>query len=124
MAWMSQEKKAKIAAKLKDVVPKGWKYTLAVRNRSEIVMTISEAPVDLLRACKDFKEGNTSWAVNEYWVDRSFTPEVAEILSRIFDALNLDNHDNSDIQTDYFDVGHYVALLIGRWDKPFKCSAV
>lgn len=124
MAWMSQEKKAKIAAKLKDVVPKGWKYTLAIRNHSAIVMTISEAPVDILRACKDIKAGETSWAVNEYWVEKSFTPEVAEILSRIVDALNLGNHDNSDIQTDYFDVGHYVTLLIGRWDKPFKCSAV
>ena len=48
MAYMNQEKKAKIAAALKTVVPKGWKYSLAVRNHSSIVMNIKSAPVDLV----------------------------------------------------------------------------
>jgi phenolic acid decarboxylase len=44
MAYVNQEKKAKI---LKKVMPKGWKYSLAVRNHSTIVCTIKSAPVDL-----------------------------------------------------------------------------
>ena len=52
MAHMNQEKKAKIAAALKQVVPAGWKYSLAVRHHSSIVMTISAAPVDLIGAHK------------------------------------------------------------------------
>jgi hypothetical protein len=39
-------------------------------------------------------------------------------------ALNCDNYDNSDSMTDYFDVGHYVDLNIGKWDKPFVCTSV
>jgi hypothetical protein len=29
------------------------------------------------------------------------------------------NHDRSDIQSDYFDVGWYVDINIGRWNKPY-----
>ena len=50
MAHMNQEKKARIAAALKPVMPAGWKYSLAVRHSSTIVCTISEASFDLLRA--------------------------------------------------------------------------
>jgi hypothetical protein len=44
---------------------------------------------------------------------------VADVFGKIFDALNLENHDHSDIQSDYFDVGHYVELRIGAWKRPF-----
>jgi hypothetical protein len=30
MAWMNQERKAALAARLKRVLPEGWKYSLAV----------------------------------------------------------------------------------------------
>ena len=52
MAYMNQEKKSKIAAALKGVVPDGWKYSLSVRNHSTIVMTITAAPFDLIGAHK------------------------------------------------------------------------
>jgi hypothetical protein len=29
------------------------------------------------------------------------------------------NHDNSDIQSDYFDVGWYVEVNIGKWNKAY-----
>lgn len=48
MAYMSQEKKAKIAAKLKQVIPHDWKYSLAVHHHSTIILRISAAPVDLV----------------------------------------------------------------------------
>ena len=53
MAYMNQQKKAVIAAALKTVVPKDWKYTLRVRNHMEIVMVIREAPVDFFRLLYD-----------------------------------------------------------------------
>ena len=34
-------------------------------------------------------------------------------------ALNIDNHNRSDSQTDYFDVGHYTSINLGSWNKPF-----
>jgi hypothetical protein len=33
--------------------------------------------------------------------------------------MNMGNHDNSDIMTDYFDVGWYVDVNIGLWNKPY-----
>lgn len=124
MAYVNQDKKAKIAAALKKVVPAGWKYSLAVRHHSTIVMTISAAPFDLIKAFKasDYfnPETATSIEVNPYHYRSHIADEcVADVIEAIMDALNTDNHDRSDLQTDYFDVGHYVDLHIGRWNKPF-----
>jgi hypothetical protein len=33
------------------------------------------------------------------------------------------NHDNSDIMTDYFDVGWYVNIYVGKWNKPYNVKA-
>ena len=119
MAYMNQVKKAKIAEALKLVVPGGWKYSLRIRHHSTIVMTIYEAPFDLIGAFKDCK-GSTSISVNTYHYRSHLEDQcVADVIEKIVDALNTDNHDRSDIMTDYFDVGHYIELDIGRWDKPF-----
>lgn len=126
MAYMNQDKKAKIAAALKRVMPKGWKYSLAVRHHSTIVLTISEAPIDLIRAFEGYSEPEkrTYADVNPYHYRRQFSEKaVADIFDKIFAVLNMDNYDNSDSMTDYFDVGHYVDVNIGRWNKPFKFTA-
>lgn len=130
MAYMNQVKKAAIAAELKKVMPAGWKYSLAVSNHSTIVCTIASAPVDLIA---EYNAANadrvTSWGdkvqpvegnldVNHFHYDKAFTTSLP-VIEKIIAALNLNNHDRSDSQTDYFDVGHYVDLNVGRWDKPF-----
>ena len=127
MAYVNQDKKRKIAAALKPVVPAGWKYSLAVRHHSTIVLTISAAPFDLIRAFKPTQWFNPETAtevnVNPYHYRNHLDDEaVADVFEQIIDALNTDNHNNSDIQTDYFDVGHYVELRVGRWDKPFQIT--
>lgn len=128
MAYVNQEKKAKIAANLKKVVPAGWKYSLAVRHHSTIVMTISQAPFDLIGAFKanehfDPKKQTYVWVNNYHFRSHIEDECVADIFEAIFAALNTDNWNRSDIVSDYFDVGHYVDLQIGRWDKPFVCTA-
>jgi len=37
--------------------------------------------------------------------------------------MNEGNHDNSDIMTDYFDVGWYISVRLGKWDKPYVVNA-
>ena len=128
MAYMNQERKAKLAANLKKVVPAGWKYSLAVRNHSTIVMTITAAPFDLIGAFKGSEyfdpKTATHTRVNPYHYRSHFDDEcVADVFEKIFDALNDGNHDRSDIPTDYFDVGWYVDVGIGRWDRPFTTTA-
>lgn len=128
MAYMSQEKKAQIAAKLKAVVPAGWKYSLSVRNHSTLVLTIASAPVDLLatinrHAQEDVRHPMTYASVYFRAVDRHFEGDTLQIMERIAEALDDGNHDRSDLQSDYFDVGWYVDINIGRWDRPFVCTA-
>lgn len=132
MAYMNQEKKAKIAAQLKLVVPKSWKYSLSVRNHSTICMTIASAPINLIEAylsrdCSDdvrescLRKMNAD--VNPYHWHKSFEGDLLETFTKIFDALNIDNFDKSDIQSDYFHVGHYVDVELGKWNKPFVVTA-
>lgn len=125
MAYVDQDKKAKIAAALKLVMPKGWKYSLAVRHHSTIVLTITAAPFDLIAALSKSPARDPSTItyadLNTHYIREQFDDEcVADVFEAIKDALDTDNHDNSDLMTDYFDVGHYVDVTIGRWNKPFQ----
>ncbi len=145
MAYMNQEKKAAIKAELAKVMPKGWKYSLGVHNYSTIALTISAAPVNLidqyvefiklnklpqvagnqydtdnLNARIDYVSKKQELQVNEFWLEEQFDGEVLSIMQKIKAALNLNNHDNSDSMTDYFDVGYYVNISIGKWNKPFQ----
>ena len=128
MAYVDQTKKAKIAAALKAVIPSGWKYSLAVQHHSTIVCTISAAPFDLIgamQASEYFDPATADHAtVNTFHTRTAFSDQcVADVFEKIVAALNTGNHDRSDSMTDYFDVGHYVGLSIGRWNKPFICTA-
>jgi hypothetical protein len=124
MAWMNQERKAALAEGLKKVMPKGWKYSLAVRHHSTLVLTISEAPIDLVAQslCSDEQKKRGYIDVNQYHIDGVFSGSLLETFTAIRDAMMVGNHDNSDPQTDYFDVGWYIDINVGKWDKPFRCS--
>lgn len=119
MAYVSKEKKAAIAAELKQIMPQGWKFSLAVHNHSMIVLTISAAPVDLVAACL-YQDKGAHIALNHHYLDRAFDGDLLATFEAFKTALNIGNHDRSDSMTDYFDVGHYVNMQIGKWDKPFQ----
>ncbi len=123
MAYMDQTKKAAIVAELKKVMPKDWKYSLRVHHHSSITLTIFSAPVDLieLHAQKD-QWTNGYIQLNEYYLERQYSGDVLEILKAIRAALNTGNWDKSDIQTDYFNVGHYAYMHIGSFEKTFVCT--
>ena len=135
MAYMSQEHKAAIKVQLAKVVPHDWKWSLSVRHHSTLVLTIASSPIDLIAvyAVKGFNQEQrerlndqanpvTHIDINPHWWKEHFEGDLLETFSGIFAALNLDNFDKSDMQSDYFDVGHYVEVKVGRWDKPFVCT--
>ena len=128
MAYMTQDKKRTIAAALRHVVPAGWKYSLSVRNHSTIIMQINAAPFDLIKAmaASEYFDPTTATHcdVNPYHVRAHCADEcVADVLEAVLSALNTDNPDRSDSASDYFDVGHYVTLRIGAWNRPFALAA-
>lgn len=121
MAYVSQELKAKLAPKIKEICKKhGVKASLAVRNHSTLVLNIKQGGIDFFG---DFaNEGcnpKHGIQVNTYHYKSSFTGRALDFLSEVIPAMNTGNHDNSDIQTDYFDVGWYIDVNIGKWNKPY-----
>ena len=133
---MSQEKKKSIAADLKLALKNsGIKYTLAVRHYSTIVMTIQSGPVDFIQNYIDTVSKNPHWTmyhntqtprvnpkaldINSYWYQDHFTGKSLDLLKTMYQCLNRGNHDRSDMQSDYFDVGWYVTVNIGTYKKPY-----
>lgn len=132
MAYMSQDRKAQIAPVVKSILKRyGVKGTLAVRNGSTLVLNIKSGSLDFI---KDYNEtvGNqpggfrlgspatTSLDINRYWYRDHFSNKVIrKFLDEVFRAMNVGNHDNSDSMTDYFDVGWYVDVNVGKWNKPY-----
>lgn len=131
MAYMSQEKKAKIAPKVKEVLKRyGVKGSLAVHNHSTLILNIKSGKLDFIsnfnKTCSEqeyrvhtFMPATDYIDVNPYHFDKHFVGLCLAFLSEVYEAMMEGNHDNSDIQTDYFDVGWYVNINIGRWDKPY-----
>jgi hypothetical protein len=124
MAYMPQETKAKIAAELKKVIPQTWKYSLAVRDHSTIVLTIASAPIDLMaivRANSEYVRGGNV-QLNHFYLSDAFkgNDEMIALFAKILDTLKgPEFFDRSDSQTDYFEVSHYIRINIGKWDKDF-----
>ena len=133
MAYMNQDKKKEIAKRLKEKL-KGYgiKWTLAVDNYSTIVMNINKGTVDFIKNYNEVADSkpnfnqnyrpDTHISVNPYCIEEHFTGLAREILSIANDCLNLNNYNNNDLMTDYYDVGHYVDINIGRWNKPYQLS--
>lgn len=132
MAFMSQEKKAKIAPVVKAVLKKyNVKGSLAVRNHMSLVLNIKSGPIDFIGNFNKtvgerpggFRTGSPaqrSIDVNTYWYQDHFDGVAKEFLKEVITAMNDGNHDRSDIQSDYFDVGWYVDVNIGKWNKPYE----
>jgi len=133
MAYMSQEKKAKIAPVVKAVLKKyKVKGSLAVRNHSTLVLNIKSGSIDFIEnfiatdrnALSEeqvrYIRANKSLDVNPYWYHEHFDGKAKKFLTEIMAAMNDGNHDRSDAQIDYFDVGWYVDVNIGNWKKHYE----
>lgn len=142
MAYMNQEKKAKIAALLKPIFAKyGVKGSLSVNNHSTIVLTLKSGPIDFVENyiktdaekpyAKHFSEDqvayirkNQSIDVNPYWFQDHFTGKAKSFLTEAFRALKgADWYDESDAMVDYFNTAYYVSVNIGKWNKPYMLTA-
>lgn len=125
MAYMSQERKKAIVAKCKPILKKyGVKATFST-DRSSLNCNIKSSKIDFIGEYNSERESNPSYRpttymdINVYHYRSHFTGKALEFLEELIPAMNEGNHDNSDIQTDYFDVGWYVHVKIGKWDKPY-----
>jgi hypothetical protein len=137
MAYFNQERKAQKAPAIKAILKKyNVKGSLAVRNHSTFVLNIKSGSIDFIenfiktdgegmsarrmsQEQIDYIRKNRNLDVNVYWYKEHFSGKARSFLQEVITAMNTGNHDNSDIQTDYFDVGWYVDVNIGSWNKPY-----
>lgn len=132
MAYVSQALKAKLAPQIRKICQRyGVKASLAVRNHSTLVLNVRQGEIDFIssfnRVCSakpraahlPFRPAQDHISVNEHWYHEHFDGAALKFLKEVIPAMNVGNHDRSDLQTDYFDVGWYVNVNIGQWDKPY-----
>jgi len=132
MAYMSQEKKSKINAVIKPILKNyGLKGSLSVNNHSTLVLTIKAGSIDFLGNYKDKINLSLSRKpfhgfheekyiqVNQYYLADQFSGRALEVMEKLKTTMFAGNHDNSDAMIDHFDVGWYVSINVGKWDKPY-----
>lgn len=131
MAYMSQENKAKIAPAIKAILKKyNVKASLSVRNHMTLALNVKSGSIDFIGNFNKtveaqpggFRNGTPaegSLQVNPYWFQDHFDGVAKKFLKEVLDAMNMGNWDKSDSQSDYFNVGWYVDVNIGKWDTPY-----
>lgn len=142
MAYMNQEnKKEKLVAMKKMIAAKyphlKVKFTMGVQHHSTLVFNLWASTIDfepIYRKLHEKKfEGREEALsfyypkgfefkyeqVNEYHLDSQFEGEILDFFKDVKETMMEGNHDRSDIMTDYFDVGWYIDINIGRYDKPY-----
>ena len=127
MAYMDQATKAKLSPRIKALCAKyRVKASISVNNRSTLIVNIKSGELDFIgnyNQCggnnANFMPATGSLQVNPYWINDYYSGQVKDFLGELVNAMNDGNHDNSDIITDYFDVGWYSDINIGKWNAPY-----
>lgn len=137
MAYMSQEKKKALAPAIKAVLAKyNVKGTIGVRNHSSLVVNLKEGALDFIGVANADNNKSAEWSgrpvyeikdhyqVNPYYAHESGNKKIGRFFKELIEAMhgkgsNIQNHNNSDIMTDYFDVGWYLDINVGQWNKPY-----
>lgn len=136
MAYMNQDRKATLSAAAKKVLKKyGVNATFSTESGS-ISCNIKSGPIDFIKNYNETIDASPYYTamsrgstikdymqINPYHYQNHFTGKAKSFMHELHQALNTGNHDNSDIQTDYFDVGWYVYVNVGKWNKPYEVTA-
>jgi hypothetical protein len=133
MAYMNQERKARIAPVVKDILKKYHiRGSLSVRNHMVLVLNVKSGIIDFLdnfnstMAAQKFSHtpAERHLTINPYHYHNHFSGQALKCLDELMQAMMTGNHDRSDIQSDYFDVGWYVDVNIGSWNRPYEVEAL
>ena len=136
MAYISTEDVKHIRNELKKELPQ-YKFSVVRDHHSSVTISLMKGP-----AFNDYeyfdrynnvtKTANLSdgehHQINQFHLEDFYGKENAEILSKI-DTISRTApaknggkvwYNDSDIQTDYFDIAYYVNINVGKWNKPYE----
>lgn len=135
MAYADQKLKERVAPRIKALLAKyNLRGSLSIRDHRTLVLTVSGGKIDFIgnrnQVCSGLpKHAGSNYTpvkdhidVNGYWYHEQFSGTALECLTALFAVLNDGNWDRSDLRSDYFDVGWYVDVNIGRWNKPYRLA--
>lgn len=108
MAYITTDEVKRIRNNLKAKFPK-FRFGVRHGNHTSISVTIKSGPVE-------FAPGESHAQINHYYPDNY---EHGDLLREIIKVINEKNHNNSRPEIDYFDVGYYVSIHQGSWNKPY-----
>jgi hypothetical protein len=120
MAYISANSTRMIRNALKERF-KNTKFSVRNSNHTAIHVTILSAPDGFVKDENGVPLPEAQ--INQYHYKNNGTHHVKvveEMLSIINNAGEKPNYDRSESQFDHFDVGYYVSLHQGAWNKPFK----
>lgn len=137
MAYITTEQVAEIRNNLKAAFPSkdGWKFSVRRKHGSSVDVTILSGPMNfeawvLPEGCdwngpaylhpSQTVAVVTHNQVNPYAYNYHYTAQSADVLGRMLAIIANGHWDESDIQSDYFNVAFYYHLSIGDWDKPYQ----
>jgi hypothetical protein len=125
MAYMSQENKKSKEPLIKAILKKyGVKGSVSVKHLSTLVVSIKSGLIDFIGNYNTTGKGKRITfdgyiQVNTYWCHEMFTGAAKDCLVELREVMDKGNHDNSEPMIDHFDVGWYININIGQWDKPY-----
>lgn len=114
---MNQELKKIIVARIKAVLPKGWKATFKVIDYSTLKMTVKSAPYHLSDIYGDNERGYVS--LNHFHLDKIENDQLRKEVEEIVSAMLSENR----IITEDADYGkvpnYYIDLSFGNYETHF-----
>ena len=116
MAYFSQDQKKAIAPLIKALCKKhNVKATLSVTDMRTVCLNIKSSPFDFFEEAHESAVARQYLQLSQY---STITGKGSKFFNEAISILQTGNYNNSDVQTDYFDVGHYVRVNVGAWNKP------
>lgn len=116
--------KKEIAPVVKAICKKyGVRATLAIRNHSTLVLNVKSGNIDFIGQYEGNMHGNKHIQVNRHHYRNCFNGNAVNFLEEALKAMNTGNWNNSRAEIDYFDVGWYVDVNIGKWNEPYEVVA-
>jgi hypothetical protein len=123
MAYVSQADKKELAPAIKAVLKKyDMKATIAVRNRSTLVVKVKSGAIDFTDYANPYQNGYID--VNVYWIDKHYSGVARDFLNELLDAMKGPKYFcDDDTMTDYFHRSHYTDIEIGQYNRAYVCTA-
>lgn len=112
MAYISPQRTREIKKELQKRFP-NLKFSVRNEHFTSVDVSIISGDVDF----SDILEENTYRQISHFHLERY--DKHTELLKQIYEIIDQGNHYKSDPMSDYYDVGFYVHMSIGKWNKPY-----